>query len=220
MKSIVSDIDGTLTDKKRRINIDAIRALREAEEADFKVSLCTGNIIGFALGASKLIGTSGGVIAEDGGIISYNSKIEVSGSLEEPLRCYEFIKEKVDVAPIFLRKTGIVVYNIDVNEILDIASKHNLNIEVTDSGFGIHIKNKGVNKGNALKKLAKMMNIDLKETIYIGDNYNDIPAFEVVGYRIAVKNAVKELKEKADYITRKSYGNGGAEAIRKVIGDY
>ncbi|MCK4432295.1 MAG: phosphoglycolate phosphatase [Methanomicrobia archaeon] len=220
IKSIVSDIDGTLTDEKRRINIDAIKALREAEEAGFKVSLCTGNILGFALGASKLIGTSGGVIAEDGGIIFYDSKIEVFGSLEEPLRCYDFIKEKADLLPTFLRRTGIVVYNISVNEILNIARKHELNIEISDSGFGIHIKNEGINKGTALKNLAELMKIDLKETVYIGDNYNDIPAFEVAGYRMAVKNAVKELKEKADYITKKSYGNGGAEAVRKIVRNY
>ena len=220
IKSIVSDIDGTLTDEKRRINIDAIKALREAEEAGFKVSLCTGNILGFALGASKLIGTSGGVIAEDGGIVFYNSKIEVFGSLEEPLRCYDFIKEKAVLLPTFLRRTGIVVYNISVNEILNIARKHELNIEISDSGFGIHIKNEGINKGTALKNLAELMKIDLKETVYIGDNYNDIPAFEVAGYRMAVKNAVKELKEKADYITKKSYGNGGAEAVRKIVRNY
>ncbi|MCK4311021.1 MAG: HAD-IIB family hydrolase, partial [Methanomicrobia archaeon] len=122
--------------------------------------------------------------------------------------------------PTFLRRTGIVVYNISVNEILNIARKHELNIEISDSGFGIHIKNEGINKGTALKNLAELMKIDLKETVYIGDNYNDIPAFEVAGYRMAVKNAVKELKEKADYITKKSYGNGGAEAVRKIVRNY
>ncbi|MEA1992835.1 MAG: phosphoglycolate phosphatase [Euryarchaeota archaeon] len=216
---IVSDIDGTLTDGKRRIITEAITVMREAEKAGFNISLSTGNTLGYALGASRLIGTSGGVIAEDGGIISYKSKIEMLGTLDEPMKCYELIKEKAALLPTFLRKTEVVVDNITVDEILEVVMNHNLAIEVCDSTYGIHIKNRGVNKGTAMKKLAEMMQIPLADTVFIGDSYNDLPAFEVTGYSIAVKNAVPELKEIADYITEGSFGEGGAEAVRKIMGE-
>jgi hypothetical protein len=213
---IVSDIDGTLTDKKRKILIDAVRAVREAEDAGIPISLCTGNTLGFALGASRLIGTSGGVIAEDGGIIAYESKIKSLGTLDEPLKCYELIKEKASLFPTFLRKTGIVVDGISVEEIREVIALHALPLDVVDSGYGIHIKNRGVHKGAALTILAGMMGVSLANTAFIGDSYNDIAAFTAVGYRIAVANAVEELKKTADYVTEKSYGNGSAEAIRKI----
>ncbi len=214
---IVSDIDGTLTDKKRRITIDAINALREAEAEGFHVSLSTGNTLGYAHGASRLIGATGGMIAEDGGIVSYNTNIETFGTLEEPLRCYELIKDRASLLPTFLRKTEVVVTGMGVEEIQEVAERHDLKIEICDSSYGIHIKNKNVNKGTALKKLAELMEIDLEDTVFIGDSYNDLPAFEAAGYSIAVNSGVEELKEKADYVTKKPYGEGGAEAIRKII---
>lgn len=57
-------------------------------------------------------------------------------------------------------------------------------------------------KGNAIKKLSEKKFIDLKNTICIGDSYNDISMFEVCDFKIAMGNGVDKLKKKADYITK------------------
>jgi hydroxymethylpyrimidine pyrophosphatase-like HAD family hydrolase len=44
------------------------------------------------------------------------------------------------------------------------------------------------------------MGIDKRDVVVFGDNLNDIGMFEWAGKSIAVKNALDEVKEKADII--------------------
>jgi len=74
-------------------------------------------------------------------------------------------------------------------------------------------------KGNALKWLCDKLNIDLSQTITIGDNYNDITMIKVAGLGVAVYNAVDGLKSIAGYITEKTSAQGAvAEVIEKFVG--
>ncbi len=90
------------------------------------------------------------------------------------------------------------------------------NVEVSVSGGGLYIEvNKNnVNKGSAIKFLAKHLNINIKETSHIGDSMNDLSAFKVVGISVAMKNGMKELKKYADFITNKQKKSGVSEVLK------
>lgn len=59
----------------------------------------------------------------------------------------------------------------------------------------------GINKKNAIDVLLKYLNVSNKDTIAFGDATIDISMFELCNYNVAMGNASKDLKEKADYIT-------------------
>src|SRR6056297_159797 len=63
---------------------------------------------------------------------------------------------------------------------------------------------KSTNKGIAVLELLNYLHLDPKKTIMIGDGDNDIFAFEVVGYSIAMANATPKLKEAADLCLEKT----------------
>jgi hydroxymethylpyrimidine pyrophosphatase-like HAD family hydrolase len=46
---------------------------------------------------------------------------------------------------------------------------------------------------------------------------NDYSAFEVVKHPIAMKNASKELKEKASYITEEAKNDGAGKAVNYLM---
>lgn len=76
----------------------------------------------------------------------------------------------------------------------------------------------GVDKGQGLVHLAKLLNIDLKDTIAVGDNYNDISMFKVAGLSVAARNAVDDVKEICDYVCRADNNEGVlAEVIEEFI---
>jgi 3-deoxy-D-manno-octulosonate 8-phosphate phosphatase (KDO 8-P phosphatase) len=52
------------------------------------------------------------------------------------------------------------------------------------------------------------------EVAYIGDDLPDLPVLRRVGLAFAVANAVPEVKRQADYVTRKTGGEG---AVREVV---
>ena len=66
----------------------------------------------------------------------------------------------------------------------------------------------------AFEELLAEASLTADEVIYIGDDLLDLPLVKRAGYGVAVANAVDELKEAADYITKKPGGEG---AVREVI---
>ena len=66
----------------------------------------------------------------------------------------------------------------------------------------------------AFEELLEEASVSADEVIYIGDDLLDLPLVKRAGYGVAVANAVDELKEAADYITKRP---GGTGAVREVI---
>ena len=76
----------------------------------------------------------------------------------------------------------------------------------------------GVNKGQGLIDLAKMLNIDIKDTIAVGDNYNDMSMLKVAGLSVEANNAVEDIKKICDYTTKADNNEGVvAELIERFI---
>ena len=62
------------------------------------------------------------------------------------------------------------------------------------------ILHKEGDKAHALKKLEAIEEVSIEKTTVFGDSHNDLGLFSVAGVKIAVANAIDELKEKADII--------------------
>ena len=76
----------------------------------------------------------------------------------------------------------------------------------------------GVSKGEALKWLSNYLNVDIKETIAIGDDYSDESMIKIAGLGCAVKSAHDEIKNVSKYICEKDYFEGSVkEVIEKFI---
>ena len=65
-----------------------------------------------------------------------------------------------------------------------------------------------INKVSALDKIMDIYNLEYKDALYIGDGFVDIPVMKKVGFSISVPNAHLEVKEFADFVTKKSGGEG------------
>ncbi|MFC2135573.1 Cof-type HAD-IIB family hydrolase [Bacteroidota bacterium] len=84
--------------------------------------------------------------------------------------------------------------------------------------YYLEIRKQGSSKGFALKRLTDYMNIKIKETAVMGDWYNDKSLFETKAMKIAIANAVPEIKRLADFITRRTNNEDGtAEFLNMVL---
>ena len=84
------------------------------------------------------------------------------------------------------------------------------------SADGYDVVLKGINKGVGLQTLMEHLHLQKEEVACIGDNYNDLEMMQVAGYRIAMGNAVKEVKENADFVTSDSNQDGIYHALRHL----
>lgn len=225
IKAISVDIDGTITYPNRRLHEKAVEAIRLAETLGVSVMLVTGNSACFAYATSILIGTTGPFIAEDGGVIGdrKNNRIFL-GDMGDSMILWSELKKRYpnaemsDTMKYGERRAGLVIKRtVPVEVVRAIIEDLNLDLIAVDSGYAIHIKQPHVNKGEGIKKACQSLDITPKEVAHIGDGENDIDAFRVVGYKVAVAQAPESLKKKADYVTNKSYGEGGAEGILHIL---
>ena len=69
-------------------------------------------------------------------------------------------------------------------------------------------------KASALRRFALRSGIHLADICFMGDDVNDLPAFEIAGYAAAPSNAQPVVRERASFISANSGGNG---AVRELI---
>ncbi|MFJ7744654.1 HAD family hydrolase [Peribacillus sp. NPDC097295] len=81
----------------------------------------------------------------------------------------------------------------------------------------IDITNANVHKGTTVKHLQSLLNITPEETMVFGDSYNDIELMACGIYNFAVRNAVKEVKDAANYITRSNEEDGVSNTIIHLL---
>jgi len=69
-------------------------------------------------------------------------------------------------------------------------------------------------KGHALLKLEEIEDVSKEKTTVFGDSYNDIGIFESAGTKVAVANAIDELKKRADIVLKES---NNEDAVAKYL---
>ncbi|MEK7092170.1 MAG: HAD-IIB family hydrolase [Patescibacteria group bacterium] len=82
---------------------------------------------------------------------------------------------------------------------------------------GLMVSHISATKLHATYEVAKLLGIDTKEMIGIGDGYNDFPLLMACGLKIAMGNAVEDLKAIADFIVPSVEQDGVAHAINRFI---
>lgn len=76
----------------------------------------------------------------------------------------------------------------------------------------------GASKGNALMDLASRLKIAQKDVMIFGDQGNDLSMFSNPDFmKVAMGNAISEIKDKADYVTDDNDHNGIAKALKKFV---
>ena len=73
-------------------------------------------------------------------------------------------------------------------------------------------------KGEAYALLQEYLGIGIEETVYFGDNLNDLSAFRETGVALTVANARRELKDAADIVERSFSKMGVLRELRNILG--
>lgn len=114
-----------------------------------------------------------------------------------------------------------IVVNNDLNKFIDLENylktKQNIKLinyslsylkKETSDYYFFDIVSIDVSKGNAINKLLEYTKINKEETICFGDSVNDLDMFKSCGTKVAMGNAIDELKKESDFITDSNENNG------------
>ena len=224
-KTFAIDIDGTITlNGMGQIHLEALSRLRSLKEEGHNVILVTGrsSVEGYLL--SIFGGLTHMAVGENGGCISFGDEIQhkLLGNKGECIHALATIQAKLNAEvkekPVFPRMTEVVLERtFDIEKAQKVIDDNNLNVVLTDSGYAYHINSKGVDKGSGFLEVVKMLDVDVNDTIAIGDSDTDDPLFKVVKNNIAVSNSTENLKKLAKIITTKQSGEGVLEGLDIIL---
>ena len=223
--ALACDVDGTITDARRRISTDAILVLRTLIDSGVPVVLASGNTICSMNILCKMIGTDGSVIAENGGVYrhTYSGAEHVEGDRSVAWKAFGLVEEHFSgkgeelelYSPDERRADVAFARSVDPEEVRRILS--GFPVKVLDTGFAIHLQEKGANKGKALVNLAGEMGLSPSAFLAVGDSMNDFEMLVSAGTCATVANGDARLKEIADVVSEKTYGDGFVEAVMRFF---
>lgn len=96
---------------------------------------------------------------------------------------------------------------------LIVSTETNPVVTVRAKKLGVPCKQGVDDKGRAILDSCRELRLDPSSVVYVGNDINDIPAFEAVGIPVAVSDAYPEVLSYVVYQTAKPGGQG---AVREV----
>ena len=91
-----------------------------------------------------------------------------------------------------------------------------LNVFRSDPYY-VELLPKYTDKGVAVDKLVKYMDITRERVMCVGDSNNDLPMLRYAGMGVAMGNASDRIKEQADYVTDSNDDDGIVKVIEKFM---
>lgn len=249
-KAIISDVDGTLTPiVPNTLPTDKIRqSIRRATDNGITFSLASGRPFFLVKYLIDHLGNVGPCIVDNGAVIA-NSKdgsviweatlpVDHANRILELSSAFKLVRASCDIGAIENPKNissstkvrKISIHDIPIEQAEEILNKVSLEFKdvtgVKASSYegnhlvDVYFSNINATKQHAVFKLAEILGISHEEIIGIGDGYNDFPLLMACGLKVAMGNAVDELKAIADYIAPSVEDDGLAQVIEKYLTNF
>jgi len=74
-----------------------------------------------------------------------------------------------------------------------------------------------IDKFKSFNQILKKHNIDKSESVFIGDDIIDIPVLKEAGVGVAVNDAIEQVIDASDLVTKNKGGNGAVREITDLI---
>ncbi|KAF1073955.1 phosphoglycolate phosphatase [Methanogenium sp. MK-MG] len=223
--AVITDIDGTLTDERRRISTAAIECIRTLTDSGIPVILASGNTLCSMTMLAKMIGTDGTVICENGGTyrIGFDGDERVIGDISACRKAFSLVEQ-------FYEKQGEILqlYSSEYR-FADVAFARTVDpdtvrkllsdspVRVLDTGFAIHLQAEGITKATAFLNICEETGRNPEEFLAVGDSHNDIEMIQAAGCGAVVRNCSDDVCSVADYTSEKMYGEGFVDAVKNVF---
>ena len=247
VKSIVVDLDRTLLHTDHTLSAYTVGVLKTCRRCGFRIMVATARPLRTTEKYRELIGFDAMVVSNGARIIFGNQQIDYgicSRSAESILNAlgrYPQVRVTIETGdcaysnhPIadyetilsddllgVVRNKGVlkILVHLDSREILELVQKElpqDLYYTLAH-GYLLQIMDRNATKWNGIKTMLKFCNCSADETVYFGDDHDDIEPIKRCGMGVVVSNGIDEAKSVADYVTQSNDEDGVAKFIERRL---
>jgi len=233
IRLVMADVDGTLIPSgDDSISAVVFEMISRLQKQGIVVGLVSGRTLPELESLASRLDINGPIIAENGGVakLRANSELVDLGYSRQPalkaldkLRALfpDAIKEREDNKD---RVVDVVIwsYGVAAEEL----RRHLEDTQLLDSGYILHLMQKGVSKGRTLMRLLGEIgdsNFSPAEVMVFGDSLTDISLFELFPHSVLIVNPrlpVEQreiMQERARYVSDLPFDEGFAEVALHII---
>jgi len=221
LRAVVTDVDGTLTDRRRRLDPRAIAAVRRLESRSIPVVLATGNVLPISLALHRFLGLSGPIVAENGGIVyrrdGTREVVERLADVRVARSAFRaIVRAGVPARRLFTdrwRETEVAIEpTVPLAAVRRAVGRRNVAVEST--GYAIHLMEKGAGKLPALRHALKPLGLAPSDCVVLGDGDNDVGMLRAAGFGVSFPSASVRARAAARYVTRANFSEGFVEGLK------
>ncbi|MFC1988540.1 HAD hydrolase family protein [Chloroflexota bacterium] len=232
IKLVMTDVDGTLNDGGEVLVPEIHRLIRRLEEIGVVVGLVSGRTLSRLKNMARDLDITGPIIAENGGvaILQVDGELVDLGYSRQP--ALEAMEKLMKLFP------GAVIGREDNEErLIDVVvrskgvsvselRKHVGDTQLLDSGYLMHLMQRGISKGKTLQRLLELLpyeSLTTENVIAIGDSMTDISLFEFFPNSILVPSPRlsdeerQQLGATAGFVSDHSISEGFAEVVTRIV---
>lgn len=232
IRLVMTDVDGTLTPRGDSLSSVVLDAIHRLEEGGIMVGLASGRTLPRLESMASELGISGPIIAENGGVAKLKTNdelVDLGYSRQPAIKALEKLKavfpdtiEEREDNRDRLVDVGIKASGVETGEL----RRHLEEVELLDSGYMLHLVQKGVSKGTTLMKLLGEIgdrSLTPAEVVVFGDSPTDLSLFQLFPHSVLINNPRlpaeqrQMLQEVARYASDLPFGDGLAEVAFHIL---
>jgi hypothetical protein len=210
------DYDGTLATEGVVFDhvLDALKRLRDSGR---RLCLVTGRELDDLRRVFPALDLFDRIVAENGAqVFTPETREERLLGESPPPRFVELLRAR-GVQPISVGRVIVATWEPHENAVLDTIRDLGLELQVIFNKGAVMVLPTGVNKAAGLRAALKDLRLSAHNTVAVGDAENDHALLAECEVGVAVQNALPVLKERADWVTDRSRGDGVVELIERML---
>ncbi len=232
IRLVMADVDGTLIAGGDLLSPEVFKAIRCFEEIGIMVGLVSGRTLSGLESMASELGIGGPIIAENGAVAklkAHGETVDLGYSRQPAIEALEKLKKLFPGAIVERednkdRFVDIVFRSlrIDTEELRSQLE----GVELLDSGYILHLMQKGISKGKTLMKLLPEIGdrtLSATEVMVFGDSLTDLSLFEMFPQSVLIVNPRlpsehwATLHNVAEYTSELPFGEGFAEVAFHLL---
>lgn len=215
-RALACDYDGTIA-HHGKVDVQALDALRHLREQGRRLILVSGRELEDLERVFDHSHLFDRMVLENGAVLHDPATRETrvlapppSASLVE-----ELLRRRV--APLSVGRAIIATKASHLATVTGILRRDRLPLQAILNKDSVMVLPQGVNKASGLRAALADLDLTARHVVGVGDAENDLPFLGLCGHAVAVANALPEVKEVADRVTRGDHGAGVVELIDRLL---
>jgi HAD superfamily hydrolase (TIGR01484 family) len=213
--ALACDYDETIA-LDGRVSERTIEALENVRKSGRQLILVTGRELDDLCRVFPRTELFDRIVAENGAVVYHPAAKDVQTLAQKPPDAFVRELMRRGVERVSVGRVIVATREPHETTALEVIRDFGLELQVVFNKGAVMILPSGVNKASGLRAALKELGLSPHNVVGVGDAENDHAFLALCECAVAVQNALPTLKERADWVTSQSAGNGVTELVQRL----